>query len=90
VQATDQPHWDYNRNGADWPGVCGTGQKQSPIAILTTSATPLSANSGGTLDFGTAQGLKVINTGHSIQVKIDEMSEIFIKNLIKAELFLDF
>jgi carbonic anhydrase len=65
--------WNYNRNGADWPGVCESGEKQSPIAILTTASTPLPAQSGVKLCFGTAQGLKVINTGHSIQVEWDKL-----------------
>jgi len=70
---SDLEEWDYNQNGADWTETCSTGLEQSPINIQISSAKP--ASSGAHIKFGTAEGLIVYNTGHSIQAEWKVLTE---------------
>ncbi|KAJ2947241.1 hypothetical protein O0L34_g16952 [Tuta absoluta] len=38
VKADSDDHWQYGHE-SDWPGMCTTGNRQSPINILTSDAT---------------------------------------------------
>lgn len=60
--------WNYLVSGDDWPGVCATGRRQSPVAVSTAAAAPASLGDGHDFNFGTATGLAVVNTGHAVQV----------------------
>ena len=31
-------NWDYRYNGANWTGTCQTGQRQSPINIISATS----------------------------------------------------
>lgn len=66
-QEYDLEEWNYNGNGADWNGACNTGQEQSPLNIQTLGAKP--ASTGAHMQFGTAEGLIVYNTGYAIQAE---------------------
>jgi carbonic anhydrase len=82
AQPAHTPHWSYE--GAEDPShwaslspdfaLCGSGQQQSPIDIVTGAATPLPAGAAGfaaarlaTTDTRTVP-VDVVNNGHTIQV----------------------
>eukprot|EP00271_Cylindrocystis_brebissonii_P017066 TRINITY_DN4283_c0_g1_i1.p1 TRINITY_DN4283_c0_g1~~TRINITY_DN4283_c0_g1_i1.p1 ORF type:complete len:298 (-),score=31.86 TRINITY_DN4283_c0_g1_i1:1748-2527(-) len=59
--------YNYSLSGSDWPTLCVTGKKQSPIIINSKTR----KNIGRTtfkIDYATYQGFTVRNTGHVIQV----------------------
>lgn len=59
----------YNKGGQDWPGMCQAGQRQSPIAITSGGgAQELPTAGRANLQFVTARGLRVFNTGRTTQV----------------------
>ncbi|KAK9846056.1 hypothetical protein WJX84_000109 [Apatococcus fuscideae] len=62
--------FDYTLSGVDWPGLCQTGQRQSPINIVSGSETWLDVPESlrPNLDFGTGTAVKVINFGRYFQV----------------------
>ncbi|KAI7838845.1 hypothetical protein COHA_007459 [Chlorella ohadii] len=65
--------WNYKNNGADWTGDC-KGRAQSPIGITTSKLSKSMPEAGrAKLKFGTAKGLKVINTGTAIQIEWDSL-----------------
>ncbi|KAL6259510.1 hypothetical protein P5V15_009428 [Pogonomyrmex californicus] len=72
LQASDASEWGYwGKYGPNnWPGICTTGKKQSPINIATEDAEriDLGALKFNRYDFAFSGDL--INTGHSVQIRL--------------------
>ncbi|EFN58863.1 hypothetical protein CHLNCDRAFT_19445, partial [Chlorella variabilis] len=73
--AAAPPAWTYAEGGSDWPGVCADGSHQSPIGIVTGSelAPALPPEARASLNFGVALGLRIFNTGRTVQVEWDDL-----------------
>ncbi|XP_011343981.1 carbonic anhydrase 2 isoform X2 [Ooceraea biroi] len=73
LQASNAADWEYwgKYGPKNWPGVCTTGHKQSPIDIVTEDAerTDLGALKFHRYDFAFSSTL--VNTGHSVQIILD-------------------
>ncbi|KFM27369.1 Carbonic anhydrase 2 [Auxenochlorella protothecoides] len=72
AEESDTSAWNYDLNGADWPGTCKEGRAQSPIAIQLTAAAPF-AGPPISFEFGKAKGLRVFNIRTAIQVEWDDL-----------------
>ncbi|XP_011162244.1 putative carbonic anhydrase 3 isoform X2 [Solenopsis invicta] len=73
LQASEAYDWGYwGRNGPEnWPGICKTGKRQSPINIVTEDAIrrDLGALKFNRYDF--AFPATLFNNGHSVEVRLD-------------------
>ncbi|KAK9824750.1 hypothetical protein WJX74_004730 [Apatococcus lobatus] len=71
VASSQAISYDYTRSGVDWPGVCQTGKRQSPINLVSGTETFLQDYPPAlrpNLDFGTGTNVQVINTGRYFEV----------------------
>ncbi|XP_043289086.1 putative carbonic anhydrase 3 isoform X2 [Venturia canescens] len=64
--------WSYSgSNGPDhWPDVCSTGEKQSPINIMSDDAVKTDLGSLKFVRYDYAYTATLTNTGHSIQITL--------------------
>ncbi|XP_011688665.1 PREDICTED: carbonic anhydrase-like isoform X2 [Wasmannia auropunctata] len=70
LEASDWGYWGKH-GPKNWPGICRTGKKQSPIDIVTEDAirVDLGALKFHRYDFA-FHGM-IMNTGHSVQIQLD-------------------
>nr|XP_012234178.1 PREDICTED: carbonic anhydrase 2-like isoform X2 [Linepithema humile] len=73
LQTSEASEWGYTgKNGPEnWPGICTTGKKQSPIDIVTEDAirVDLGALKFNRYDFA-FHGI-LINNGHSVEIQLE-------------------
>ncbi|XP_011152005.3 putative carbonic anhydrase 3 isoform X1 [Harpegnathos saltator] len=69
-KASDWGYWGY-LGPKNWPGICTTGKKQSPIDIVTEDAIRLDLGALKFDRYDFAFSGWITNTGHSVQIDLD-------------------
>lgn len=67
--------FNYSLSGHDWPELCVTGTRQSPINIVKKDAVDAGTSDSFGLEYTLSNSYSVINTGHVIQVVPENVSQ---------------
>lgn len=70
--------WSYDRQGADWPGICASGLSQSPIDIDTAKV--VKSNYNATINYR-SDNIEAVNNGHTVQFNPDSRNINLIDNV---------
>ena len=67
LEALGSGHFGYYHGGLDWAGTCGSGQRQSPISLVTKKGTAVSPARAVGFEFSVAKKCHLVNNGHAVQ-----------------------
>ncbi|XP_076666344.1 carbonic anhydrase 1 isoform X2 [Andrena cerasifolii] len=70
VTASDDWAYSGDHGPTHWPGICTTGTKQSPINIVTADTVEADLDQLKFITYDQPVHAKVINNGHSVQVRL--------------------
>uniref|UniRef100_A0A0G4HGL5 carbonic anhydrase n=1 Tax=Chromera velia CCMP2878 TaxID=1169474 RepID=A0A0G4HGL5_9ALVE len=65
--------WTYDQHGADWPGLCQSTTRQSPVALPAVSSPPSNSETAVFFNYpDITSACQVRNTGHGLVVDVPE------------------
>ncbi|XP_077262128.1 LOW QUALITY PROTEIN: carbonic anhydrase [Temnothorax americanus] len=90
LQTSEASDWGYwGKNGPEnWPGICTTGKKQSPIDIVTDDAIRIDLGALKTYRYDFAFPSTLINTGHSVQIQLHSSVPIHLSGIVLSSIYI--
>ncbi|KAL6427641.1 hypothetical protein ACFW04_008838 [Cataglyphis niger] len=87
LQAAAASEWEYEgKNGpSNWPGICATGKKQSPIDIVTANAVKSDFAAVKFNRYNLAYPATLENNGHSVQIVLHGIPIYLSNGILQSE-----